>query len=55
MSDGYALTCESTARWHCNAIPDGYGRVDVDQVLPGYESLEIDIIGADDERMMACS
>ena len=52
VADGYALTCESTARWHCNAIPDGYGRVGVDQVLPGYESMELEIPGADDERTL---
>ena len=51
-ADGYALTCESTARWHCNPIPDGYGRVGVDQLVPGYESLELDIPGAEDERTL---
>ena len=51
-ADGYALTCESTARWHCNEIPDGYGRVGVDQLVPGYESLELDIPGGDDERTL---
>ena len=51
-ADGYALTCESTALWHCNVIPDGYGRVGVDQLVPGYESLELDIPGADDERTL---
>jgi len=51
-ADGYALSCESTARWHCNPIPDGYGRVGVDRILPGYESLELDIPGAEDERTL---
>jgi hypothetical protein len=51
-ADGYALTCESTTLWHCNEIPDGYGRVGVDQLVPGYESLELDIPGANDERTL---
>jgi len=51
-ADGYALTCESTALWHCNKIPDGYGRVGVDEILPGYDSLELDIPGAEDERTL---
>ena len=51
-TDGYALSCESSARWHCNPIPDGYGRVGVDHILPGYDSLELDIPGAEDERTL---
>ena len=54
-ADGYALTCESTARWHCSEIPDGYGRVGVDQTFPGYQSMELDIHGADDETTLGDS
>ena len=51
-ADGYALTCESTALWSGNEIPDGYARVGVDRIEPGYELLELDIPGADDERTL---
>ena len=51
-ADGYGLTCESTTLWLGKEIPDGYGRVDVDQILPGYESLDLDIPGADDETTL---
>ena len=51
-ADGYALTCESTALYRGNEIPDGYARVGVDQVEPGFESLELQIPGGDDERTL---
>ena len=50
--DGYALSCESSARWHTKEIPAGYGRVSVDEILPGYDSLELDIPGPEDERTL---
>ena len=35
-----------------NEIPDGFARVGVDQVHPGFESLELKIPGGDDERTL---
>ena len=52
-ADGYALSCESIALWHCKKIPDGYGRVGMDEILEVYHSLELDIPGAEDERTLA--
>ena len=51
-ADGYALPCESTALYCGNEIPDGYARVGVDQVYPGYASLELHYPGGDDERTL---
>ena len=41
-AEGYALPCESTALYLGNEIPDGFARVGVDQVHPGFESLELE-------------
>ena len=49
---GFALACEPGARWHGSEILAGYARVGVDEVVPGYESLELDIAGAEDERTL---
>jgi hypothetical protein len=51
-AEGYALPCESTALYLGNEIPDGFARVGVDQVHPGFESLELKIPGGDDERTL---
>ena len=51
-ADGYVLTCESTARWHCSPIQDGFGRVGVDEIQPGYDSLELEIPGPEGERTL---
>jgi hypothetical protein len=34
---GIALTCEPGARWHGNEIQDGFARVRVDEIVPGYD------------------
>ena len=52
-ANGYALTYEATALWHCKEIPDGYGCVGVDEIFDGYHSLELDIPGVDGERTLA--
>ena len=52
-ANSYALTCEDKALWHCKKIPDGYGRVGVDENFDGYHSLELDIPGAEGERTLA--
>jgi hypothetical protein len=40
---GFALACEHGARWHGSEIQAGYARVRVDEILKGYENLELDI------------
>ena len=40
---GFALACDSGACWYAGEIQAGYARVGVDEVLPGYESLELDM------------
>ena len=52
VADGYALTCEGNPLWHCNPIPAGYGRVGVDEIMDGYHDLELDIPGAEGERLL---
>jgi hypothetical protein len=49
---GYALPCEPGVTWHGRQIPDSYARVGVDEVLRGYESLELDIAGPEDEATL---
>ena len=51
-AEGYALPCESTALYLGKEIPDGFARVGVDQVHPGFASLELQIPGGDDERTL---
>ncbi|KAK1645527.1 hypothetical protein QYE76_063332 [Lolium multiflorum] len=43
---GTALPCKPGALHHGNPIPAGYARVTVDDVVEGYEDLEIDSAGA---------
>jgi hypothetical protein len=49
---GYALSCEPGVTWHSLQIPDGYARVGVDEVLRGYESLELDMARPKDEATL---
>jgi hypothetical protein len=49
---GYALSCEPGVTWHSRRIPDGYARVGVDEIVPGYESLELDMAGPEDEATL---
>jgi hypothetical protein len=49
---GYALPCEPGVTWHCHQIPDSYARVGVDEVLRGYDSLELDMAGPEDEATL---
>ena len=44
-ADGYALPSESTT---LVPIPNGYARVNVDQICPPYASMELEIPPADD-------
>ena len=43
----FALPNAPKATIHGNPIPAGYARVRVDEVTPGYESLELDIPGGE--------
>jgi hypothetical protein len=49
---GYALPCEPGVRWHCREIPAGYAYVGMDEIVSGYESLELDIPGPEDETTL---
>jgi hypothetical protein len=49
---GYALSCEPGVTWHSLQNPDGYARVGVDEIVPGYESLELDMAGPEDEATL---
>ena len=51
-AEGYALTCEEEARWYSLEIPDGFGRVGVDEILPGYDTLELGIPGPENEKTL---
>jgi hypothetical protein len=48
---GFALACERRARWHGADIEAGYARVRVDEIVHGYESLELDIPGVEGESI----
>jgi hypothetical protein len=49
---GYALSCEPGVTWHSRQIPDGYACIGVDEIVPGYESLELDMAGPEDEATL---
>jgi hypothetical protein len=49
---GYALHIQPGVTWHSRQIPDGYAHVGVDEVLRGYETLELDIAGPKDEATL---
>jgi hypothetical protein len=49
---GFALTCEPGAQWHVNVIRADYAHVWVDKIVPGYESLELDILGPKGESTL---
>jgi hypothetical protein len=49
---GQALPCPPDARWHGNEIPPGYAKVTVDEIVTGFQELELDIPGLEDERTL---
>ncbi|KAK1648789.1 hypothetical protein QYE76_066594 [Lolium multiflorum] len=49
---GSALPCEPGALHHNNPIADGYARVTVEEIVPGFEDLEIDIATPEGERRL---
>ena len=49
---GYALPNQSGASYHLGGIPAGYARVGVDEVVPLYANLDLDIPGGDGEKTL---
>ena len=49
---GYALPCPPEARWHGREIPAGYAKVTVDEIVMGFDSMELDIAGPQGERTL---
>jgi hypothetical protein len=49
---GYALPSGPGQVWHGREIRAGYARVGVDAIVPGYESLELDIPGPEEETTL---
>ena len=49
---GYALPNEPGASYHLGQIPAGYARVGVDEIMVGFETLELDYRGGDDEKTL---
>ena len=52
VADGFALPNAPEATIHGNPIPPGYARVGVDEVLSGYDSLELDFPGGQGEQTL---
>jgi hypothetical protein len=50
---GQALVIQPGELYHCGQIPDGYARVGVDEIMPGFESLELELPGGDEEKTLA--
>jgi hypothetical protein len=49
---GYALPNQPGESYHLGGIPAGYARVGVDDIVPLYADLNLDIPGGDDERTL---
>ena len=49
---GYALPNQSGASYHLGGLPAGYARVGVDEVVPLYANLYLDIPGGDGEKTL---
>jgi hypothetical protein len=49
---GYALPSGPGQLWHGREIQDGYARVGVDAIVTGYESLELDVPGPEEETTL---
>ena len=49
---GYALPNEPEASYHNGDIPAGYARVGVDEIMPGFETLSLEIPGGDGEATL---
>jgi len=49
---GYVYPAEDGATHHHQPIPAGYARVGVDDIVAGYETMNLDIPGGDDENTL---
>ena len=49
---GYALPNQPGASYHLGDIQAGYARVGVDEIVPGFETLELEIPGGEEERTL---
>jgi hypothetical protein len=49
---GYALPSRPGQLWHGHEIRAGYARVRVDAIVLGYESLELDVHGPEEETTL---
>ena len=49
---GCALPCPHDARWHGREIPAGFAKVGVDEIVTGFESMELPIPGPEGERTL---
>ena len=47
-----ALPCPPEARWNGREIPAGYAKVTVDEIIMGFDSMELDIAGPEGERTL---
>ena len=48
----YALPCPPDALWYDREIPAGYAKVGVDEVVSGFQDMELDYPGLEDERTL---
>jgi hypothetical protein len=48
----YVLPCGPGEVWHGRDIRVGYVHVEVNAIVPGYESLELDILGPEEETTL---
>jgi hypothetical protein len=49
---GQALPSGHDVRWHGCGIPAGYAKVGMDEIMPGFYDMELDIAGPEDERTL---
>ena len=50
---GYVYPTEEGSTYHHESIPAGYARVGVDDIVTGFETMELDIPGGDEEKTLA--
>jgi len=49
---GFVCPNEDGATYHHDSIPAGYARVGVDEIVTGFETMELEIPGGDDEKTL---
>jgi hypothetical protein len=50
---GLAVVIKPGELYHCGEIPDGYARVGVDEIMPGFDTLDLEFPGGDEEKTLA--